>query len=900
MHWKRKRADEDFRDEIESHIEIEADRLVEEEGLDRAQALDAARRAFGNVTVSRERFYESNRWMWLDTLVRDVRYALRQMRRAPVSTAAIVMSLALGIGATTAIFSLADQALFRALPVAEPDRLVQLDWNGEFVGSGMGSVGRGSLIPYLLYRDLREENDVFEDLFARSPADVHLSAGEESEPATVELVTGSYFPTLGVRPAVGRLLGDLDDSVPDTLAVVVLSYDYWVNRFGADPNVVGRKVRINDYPMTVVGVAEQGFHGIDWNAAPALWVPTMMKSKVTPSMGGLVERRARFLHVFGRLKPGVSREQAQARLQPWFKAYLAADTEREGWPGASEERMQRYLASSLDLLDAAHGPTHVRRQLEQPVLILLAASAMILLLACLNVANISLARVLARRRTTAMRAALGASRRRVLLEQLVESALLAAVGCTAGALLAPYIGRVLLSYVPQQGAGNLALTTDLDLRVLGFTLAAAALTTIVSGSAPALYAASIRPMEALKRQSGSVAAGLGLRKALVVGQFAIALVLLVGAGLFARTLATLRASGPGFPTTNLLMFRVDPQSDGVDEKTAKPLFRRLLAELRTAPGIDRVGLGRWEMLSGGGWNNPVTLVASGNRSVTDNLSMNAVSPGFFETLGVAVTRGRDFSERDSRDDSEWALRSAIVNEEFVRRYVRGGDPIGARIGMGPRPDTVADIEIVGVVSTFHDVGLREPEPQVFFPLWERSVEAGTFYVRSRGSSSDATSSIRAAATLVDPRLTVVSMRTIDDQLDRLLATERMLTTLASAFAVAATLLAMIGLYGVLSFSAASRTKEIGIRLALGATRWAAGGMIVREAAVLVLVAVAISLPAIWALGRLVESQLFGVEALDAVTVAGAAAILAVVCLGASAIPARRAGSVDPLDALRSE
>ena len=899
MLWRSKRSDDDFRDEIECHIQLEIDRLVEE-GMDPSDALAAARRTFGNVTSTQESFYESRRWMWLDSLMRDIRHSARRLRHSLVSTTTVVLSLTLGIGATTAIFSLADQALFRTLPVAQPDRLVQLDWNGTFIVSGMGSVGGYNLMPYMLYHDLRADNDVFVDLFASSPHDVHLAIGDESEPASVEVATGSYFPTLGVHPALGRLFDDADDVQLDAHPVVVISYEFWQRRFGADPAVVGRQVRVNDVPMTVIGVAEQSFRGMDWGRPPELWIPTMMKRAVTPGWIGLFERRTRFLHVFGRLKPGVTREQAETRLQPWFKSYILADTKREGWPGATDNQMQAYLASSLDLLSAARGAADSRRSVQQPVLILLAASGLILLLACLNVANLSVARTLARRRATAMRVALGASRGRIVSEHLVESALLAGTGCLLGALLAPLLGRVLVSFLPQQGAVGASLSPSLDTRALAFALVVAAVTTLVSGVAPALHAASVGPLEALKRQSISIAGGLGVRKALVVGQFALALVLLIGAGLFARTLAALRAQGPGYPTTNLLMFRVDPPSDGYSIDATKPLVRRALSEIRELPDVERAGVGRWEMLAGGGWNNGVTVLASNRRFVTEDIPMNAVSPGFFEAIGVTMTRGRAFDERDARDDSEWDIRSAIVNEEFVKQYLGGSEPLGARVGLGDAPDTTADIEIVGVVKTFRDFGLREARPEVFFPLWERSVEGGTFYVRSRDSSQAAATSIRAAITKSDPRLTVLALRTVDDQLDRLLTSERMLTTLATGFAVAATLLAMIGLYGVLAFSATIRTKEIGIRLALGATRWEAGGLIVREAVVLAAIGLAIGLPAAWALGRLVESQLFGVQPLDGATIASAASALVLVCLGASCVPARRAGSVSPLDALRSE
>ncbi|HYO80987.1 MAG TPA: ABC transporter permease [Bryobacteraceae bacterium] len=894
----RKRTDQDFSEEVRAHLTLEADQL-EREGLSRAEAEAAARRRFGNVTHREEQFHEAGRWMWLDHLAKDVLYACRQMRLAPVATATVILSLALGIGVNTAIFSLADQALLRTLPVQEPDRLVQLDWKGKFVGVGMGSVGYGSLIPYSLYKELRADSQVFTDLFARASGNVHLGVGPHAEPASVEMVTGSYFPTLGVRPVLGRLLSEEDDRLRDGHPVAVLSHDYWQSKLAGDPNIVGKQVRMNNYPLTVVGVAERSFRGTDWGMAPAIWIPLMMKSKVTPDWDGLQERRTRFLNVFARLKPGMTREQAQARVQPWFKAYLEADTRREGWPPVTKSQLQQYMGSQLDLLPGGQGQAPMRQLLQRPMLILLAATGLILLLACLNVANLSLARVLARRRTTALRIALGASRRRILTEQLVESGVFAVLGCAAGVLLAVPVIRGILTFVPTFGAASLALTAELDWRVLSFALAATAVTTLLAGTAPAVYAASVQPVNALKEQSTAVAGGMGLRKALVVGQFALALVLLVGAGLFARTLGALRAQGPRFPTANLLMFRLSPLSDGQTVPESRHLFRRLLTAIQALPEVEQAGIARWEMLRGDGWNNPVTVQA-GRRFVTeDSVTMNAVTPDFFRTLGATITRGRAFEERDATTKTtEWDLRSAVINEEFVRRYFQGEEPIGARMGMGNGPNSVPTIKVVGVVKNFSDFGLRNPEPQVYFALWERTVEEGTFYVRSRSSSDVAATSIRSVAAQIDPALTVHSMRTIQDQLDRLLVAERLLAALASGFAILATLLAMIGLYGVLSFSAASRAKEISIRLAVGAPRWSAGGLIVKEAAVLAGAAMVIALPCSWAMGRLIESMLFGVRPMDAPTVVGAAVVLALVCLVASAVPARRAGNLSPLDTLK--
>ncbi|HEY3935789.1 MAG TPA: ABC transporter permease [Bryobacteraceae bacterium] len=886
--------DREFNEEIQTHLQIEADRLVQE-GMPPQEALAAARRAFGNATSARERFYESRRWMPLDHLARDVRYALRQLRHAPVSTATVIFSLALGIGVNTAIFSLADQALLRALPVEKPQQLVLLNWHGSFVGGGVGS---DNLLPHPFFRELRKENDVFVDMFARFPTDVHLSTGARSQPVGAEIVSGSYFPTLGVRPRLGRLLGDSDDLQPGAHPVVVLSYDYWRNHLGSDPAIVGKRVLINDFPMTVVGVAERGFHGVDVAAAPALWIPIMMKRQATPGWDALNDRRTSWLHVFGRLKPGITARQAQARLQPWFKAYLRADTRREGWPQVTPAQMRDYLASRLNLLPAAEGRSDLRGMIREPLLILLAATGLILLLACLNVANLSLAKVLARRRSTALRAALGAGRSRILIEQLIESGLLAAAGCLAGLLLAPLVGSAILSFLPQ-GLDGVALTASLDPRVLLFALAITALTTLLCGVAPAFYATSIQPVTALKEQSSAVTRGFGLRKALVIGQFSLALILLIGAGLFARTLSNLRLQGPGFPTTNLLMFRIDPLADGYKAPETKPLVRQVLAAVQALPEVAQAGAAGLEMLTGGGWNNPVT-VQSNRRIVTEDIPMNSASPGFFETLGARIMQGRDFNERDAHYGADGDRRSAIVNEEFVKRYLKDSNPIGAGLGIGNAPNTVANIEIVGVVKSFSDFFLRKPEPEVFFALWEGGVGGAAFYVRARTAAPVAMRSIRAALTRIDPKLSVLALRSIDDQLDRMLASERMLATLAAGFAVLATLLAMIGLYGVLSFSAESRTKEIGIRLALGAPRGAAGGLIVREAALLALAGLAIALPISWALGRLIESQLFGVHPMDTMTITGAALVLALVCLAASAVPARRAESVSPLEALRSE
>jgi predicted permease len=829
----------------------------------------------------------------LDWLRYDLRHAVRGLLRDRTFTLVAVLSVGLGVGANSAIFSLVDQALFRRLPVREPERLVLLSWKGSFVGNGWGS---GNLLSHPMFLDLSAENQVFDGVFARHPTSVNLALEQGAEPVNAEIVSGSYFPVLGVRPAIGRLLDESDDRHAGAHPVVVVSFDYWQNRMGGQADAVGRKVLVNSYPMTIVGVAAPGFRGVDWGEVPSLWIPTMMKKQATPDFDWLEDRRGRWLHVFGRLKPGLSARQAQAGLEPWFKAMLEADTRRESWPVVTEEERRKFLSASLEVLPAAQGRSDLRGRLERPLLVLLAATALVLLLACLNVANLCLARAFARRKETAVRLALGASRPRIVRELLVESGLVALVGAALGLLLVPVVTRGLISFLPDAVDLNVAV----DPKVFTFALAIALSTGLLFGLMPALQASRAQPGFTLKEESRGVAGGLGLRKALVVGQIALALVLLIGAGLFVRTLSNLRSRGPGFDTTNLLTFRVDAGRSGYSESRSRVIMRDLLAAVRGLPEVQEAGLGAAYLLGGGSWNQRFTVSSDRRFVVDDTVHCNAVSPDFFESLGAPLLSGRGFDERDARQDPPYDFRSAIVNEQFVKRYLAGRDPIGARLGFGTGPNVVPNIEIVGVVKTFSYRGLRATEEQAFFPYFEGNFRGGGFYVRTRSASAAAFASIRTAVRRVDSALPVDGLRTLDDQLDRSLSNERLLAMLAAAFAALATLLAAVGLYGVTSFVVTRRTREIGIRIALGATRVAALSLVVRETAVLVMAGVTLALPVVWGLGRLIESQLFGVRAMDAGTIAGCAALVALVALAAAALPARRVASLNPVEALRCD
>jgi len=836
------------------------------------------------------------------SLGRDVRFGLRSFLRDKGFALTAVLSIGLGVGANAAIFSLVNQALFRLLPVREPERLVLLDWRGSFVGKGWGSF---NLMSYPFYQDLRDQNDVFDGVFGRAPFSVNLALDNATESVNVELVTGSFFRVLGVRALLGRIIEESDDQQPGASPVVVLSFDYWRNRLGGRSDIVGRTVLINTHPMTVIGVADPGFRGIDWGEVPVLWIPTMMKRQVTPDFDWLLDRRGRWLHVFGRLKPGMSAQQVEAALQPWFKRMLQTDTTREGWPPVTETQRQRYFASWLQVLPASHGRSDLRGRLERPLVVLLAATALVLLLACLNVANLYLARSFARRRETALRLALGASRGRIVRELLVQSGMLAIGGALLGVAIAPAVIHALLSFLPADLAA-VDLSADISPTVFGFALAAALVTAVLFSIAPALRSARAEPSLTLKEESSTVGAGIAMRKVLVAGQIALALVLLIGAGLFVRTLATLRAKGPGFATGDLITFRLDTVRNGYSIADGRALVRNAFAAVRQLPEIRHAALSTSDLLTGGSWGQQLT-VDSDRRFVTDAVvHCNAVTPGFFETLGVPLTAGRDFTERDADDNppivevgAPIAFRAAIINEQMARRYFGNSNPIGAHLGLSNRPDTKADIEIVGVVRTFSYRGIRETEDQAFFPYFQMPIGGALVWARTNVPATAAFGAIRTAVHGIDPALPLKA-RTMDDQLDRALANERLLAMLASAFAGLAILLALVGVYGVMSFVVSHRTREIGIRVALGASRASAVWLILREATVMLACGVAIALPVAWGLGRAIESQLFGVHATDWMTTLGAALLVSGVALTASALPVRRATAISPVQALRGD
>ncbi len=895
MGWWRRgpRSRLDEREEMLAHIRFEADRLVREEGLSEVEAGRRARSRFGSAPPIDPN--DGGGAGALDLLRGDMRRGLRKLAADPVTTLTILASLVVGIGVNTAIFSIADQALLRPLPVPSPGTLVQLEWDGQWIGEGRGW---GSLLPHPLLEAVRDEQRVFSEIAARSPGEATLIAPGGPERAQVALVTGGFFATMGVAPHLGRLIGEDDDRVLDGHPVAVLSHAYWTSRFGADPGVVGRTLTVNGRPLSIIGVATPTFRGTDWSVVPVAWIPMAMNGLIH-EWGRLDQPRVRFQHVYARLAPGVGRRQAEASLQPWFAGYLRRDMERDDWPGDLEPgETADYLASRLAVIPGGRGQAARSRELTGPVVTLSAATALLLLLACLNVANLSLARGISRHRETAVRAALGASRGRLLTERLVETAMLAIAGAALGVLAAPVMGRGILTYLAETGDGAMALTASLDGRTLVTATGIALAATLLSGLGPAWFGSAIRPMEVLRsRNHGS---GIGFRRLLVVGQVALALVLLTGAGLFGSTLHTLRSRGPGFATDQLVTFSVNPVNDGYAVEAAKPTLEAVQRGVSGMAGVEAVGFAAWPLLTGSGWGNSM-LVDGATRFVTDEyLPMNAVTPEFFDLLGVDVVRGRDFDSGDRTSGGDWMWDRVIVSQAFVDHYLEGVEPLGRRIDFGHDPSASPRMEIVGVVDDFAEQRLRDPLPQVYFPMLGQVRRGGTFYLRTRLPLAEVAPEIRARVAEVDPVLTVAELRTVDRQIDRLLVYERMLTSLGAAFASFGTALAMIGIYGVLTVLVQSRRREMGIRIALGASRSSAMAMVVGDAMRLIVLGVAVSLPALYLLRGLVESQLAGVPRLDLWSLGASVVAVLALCLAASAFPARRMARTDPREAFRVE
>jgi predicted permease len=828
-------------------------------------------------------------------LLQDVRFALRSFTKAPLFVAVAVLSVAFGIGANTAIFSLTDQILVRMLPVKQPEQLVMLSAVGRHYGGNMGY----NRISYPMYQDFRDGNRVFRGMFCFRETDMSLNYNGHTERIAGELVSGNYFPVLGVNAAVGRLFTADDDKFQGSHPVAVLSYGYWQSRFAGNRGVIGMKLNINGYPFTIVGVSQQGFSGTDPGYAPQVRVPIMMSLKITRYLD-LNDRRLRWVTAFGRLKPGITIQEAKAGIQPLFHQILQMEVMQKAFAKASPYMKQAFLRMSMDVLPASKGRSQLRRQFSKPLLVLMATVALVLLIACANVANLLIARAIARQKEIAVRLALGSGRRRIICQLLVESLLLSLTGGIAGLALAVWTDKALISFLPPSSV-PLTISSTPDWRILGFTIGICVLTGIAFGLAPALQSTRPDLVGTLKDQAGTVAGGAssGIRKSLVAGQIALSLLLLIGAGLFIRSLQKLKDLDPGFRTTNLLAFKVNPTLNGYQPERTKAFYQRLKETLDTLPGVGSAGLAVVPMMEGDEWDQWVTIDSYAPKiGELPDPHMNFVSPDYFKTLEISLLAGRDVRITDTLN----APKVCIVNEAFARKYFGAINAVGHRIGMGIDPGTKTDITIIGVARSTKYESMRDEIPiEVFRPYQQLDFATGiTAYVRTARDPDQMFSGIRRRVHDLDPNLPVFEMITLEEQVEDSLVTERLVALLSSGFGILATMLASIGLYGVMAYTVARRNREIGIRMAIGAARADVLWLVMREVLVLLGIGIAIALPASWILTQTVRSQLYGIQPTDSVSMGLATLVIAAVAVLAGYGPAHRATRVDPMCALRYE
>jgi predicted permease len=831
------------------------------------------------------------------TSVSDFRLALRGLRRNPLFATVAIISLALGIGANTAIFTLIDQILLRKLPVKNPDELVMFYQQGANMGSNMGS----RMNSYPLYQDLQTKAEPLAEVLCRRLMDASISVDNLTERVQAEIVSGNYFTMLGVPPAIGRVFNSQeDDQVYRGHPVVVLSHSYWINRFAGDPGVVGKKILVNDYPMTIVGVSAQGFAGLDPAQSPQIRVPILMKPIMMPEQAWIQmdNRRSRWVQVFGRLKPGYTVASAQAPIQGLYtqiRAYEMTLPSAKDW---SQYDRTEFMKGRLLVTSAAIGYSGLRNDFSTALIVLMCMVGLVLLIACANVANLLIARAFMRQKEIAVRLSLGSSRARLVRQLLVESVVLSALGGIVGLALSVVLTRGLLALVPS-GGQPLTITAQPDPRILTFTLALTFLTGIVFGLVPALRASRPDPWSTLKDTVGSIAGtggSLFLRKGLVAAQVALSFLLLFGAGLFVRSLQNLKGTETGMALDNLVTFQLSPALSGYDDERATILYRSLLERLRSAPGVTSAAMATVPLLAGGEWDSSVAIEGHQAKDGEDvQAFMNAVTPGYFTTMKIPLLEGRDFTDADARGEAT----VAIVNRKFAEQYFPGRSAVGKRIGSGGGPGSKLTVEIIGVVADSLYEGPREGvHRQVFWPNWGKN--SGTIYLRTQTPSSSAYKMIRNEVQQLAPSMPVYEMKTVAAQLDETLLTDRLIAMLSAGFGLLATLLATIGLYGVMAFVVARRRKELGIRLALGAQSTSVIWLVMREVLVLLVVGLVVGVPAALALGRYVGSQLYGIQPNDPSIAMTTMVLLALVSAAAGLIPAHRASRIDPILALRYE
>ena len=894
---RRSKVDEELDDELHFHQERQIDKYMRS-GMSRDAALRQVRLDFGGLAQIKEDCRDARGISFLDSTGHDLRFGVRTLAKAPAFTAIIVVTLALGIGANTAIFTLVNAVMLRALPVRDPQQLFVLQWSARhWPQNGISSYGdcayqRSSTgvtscsLPYSLFQEIQKQTKVFTDAMAfAGPSQMAVSGNGAATIAQGELVSGSYFETLGVSPVLGRTLVPNDEN-PGAPAVAVLDYAYWQRTFGGSPAVIGQTIHLNDTAFTIVGITEPEFTRLTPGKSVDLWVSLSQ----APSLGKLWASRSNpdnwWLVVIGRLQPGVARAQAEAALDLLF-VNATAHAAKPIWDKGDNPH--------LELLPVQQGLTGIRNLYEKPLLLLMGAVGLILLVACANVAGLMLARASTREREMAVRLAMGAARRRIVRQLLTESLLLSFLGAAAGALLAPVGVSGLATFFSRNVWSPLQLDLHIDARVLLFTLAAALLTGIGFGIAPAFRGSQTSLTSHLKGNTTTAAHHMrahlfSLGSALVVLQVALSMVVLTGAGLLLRTLANLRRVDAGFDTRNLLIFDINPQLAGYKDDQIPRLYADLQRQIGAVPGVTSVSYASEALLDGGYSSRDMKIEGRSDKSKVEILTLR-VGPEYFLTMKIPLLAGRLFNSTDTTNTNR-----ALVNRSFVTKYLAGRNPLGMHFGGDDPQDP--QWEIVGVVGDTKFATPRSDDaPTAFMPLASGGV---SFEVRTAPAPATLMHSVREIVSSVDSNLPVLRMRTQSDSIDRLLFNERLVARLLGLFAALGLMLSCIGLYGLLSYQVTLRTREIGIRTALGAQRGTIWSMVVRQGILLVGLGAIAGCGAAFAVTRLLTSLLYSVRPTDPITYALTAGTLLILGILACSLPARRATRVDPIAALRCE
>jgi predicted permease len=896
MLWRRRRLDAELEEEMRLHLDL-LQQAKMESGLAADDARSAARRQFGNTTLWKEESHMAWGWRWLEHFIQDVVYGVRAMLRSPGVTLVALLSLALGIGANTAIFSLMDALMLRSLPVKDPHQLVLF---GTGLNSGISDYfPDSSLYSYPFFREMQKRNQVFKDVAAASSL-INLVHGSveghsEPEPMSVKLVSGSYFPMLDVEALMGRTLTEEDDRVKDASPVAVAGYAWWKRSLGGDPAALGQKLTIGSTLFTIVGIAPPEFFGTKVGESPDIFIPLSMQKEIPPGIDGYADNMSESLHLMARLKPGVSMPQASADVNLLFQQIL------RGFSNAplNAETLKRLDTTRVELYSLSTGLSQLRAAFSEPLKILMAVVALVLLIACANIANLLLARSTARVRELAMRQALGAQRFRLIRQLLTESLVLAFTGGMLGIGFAMIASRFLLRMISSDG-DPVPLDVPLDLRLLLFGLGVTLATALLFGTLPAFRATRIHLRESLK--DGRLPSGAGSRtllaRALIVSQVALSLVLLVGAGLFLRSFVNLTNIDTGFNREGVLRLQIDPASVGYrpGDPRLNALYQQIEERLSALPGVRAASFSLFTF-DEGTWNNNIWVQGYMSGHQDRDVHHNVVGNGYFTAMGIPLLAGRTFGPQDTVSSQ----RVGVISEHMARTLFPQGSPIGRHYGSHD-PQNADKTEVIGVVKDVKVHSLDEETQDVDY--LSRS-QVDFFYlsdleVRYTGDLKSVLSAVRQSIRDADPHLPISDVKTLEEQVTRSMPNQRLITELSAFFGLLAVFLSCIGIYGLMSYVVTRRTNEIGVRMALGAKRSHVLWLVMRQILLLVATGIAIGVPVTLAGDRLISGMLFGLRATDPVTLLAAVGMLMAVAALAGYLPARRASLIDPMVALRHE